>query len=446
MLKNKFITIIFSMVLGGPGLLTAQDTLTLKEAIENGLENNHDIRIERKNKAIDDNNLTRGNAGFLPTLNLNADQSTRRANTNQQFISGESINRKNARSTNLNTRAELQWTLFDGFNMFTTYNRLEEIRELGQQEFRKTVITNVESIIDQYYDIVQQRQKLSTLKETLQLSRERRSLAQNQYEVGSGSKMNYLQAKVDYNSDTSAYLNQQETLRSAKIRLNQLLGVNNVNQEFSVTQAIPLRNELAYNDLEEFAMENNPDLEIARQNQKVANLSLKQVEAEQYPEIGVNVGYDFTRSTSEAGFVSESQQNGLDYGLFLSYNLFNGFNVNRRKQNARLEIDKSQIRQEQTLQTVKSDLRVAYNNYQNNLSLVQLEEENVEVAKESHEVAKANYESGRTSYLELKEAQNNYLDAQNRLTEARYQAKQSEAELLRISGLLLEMEMVDGIE
>src|SRR3712207_3671520 len=48
----------------GPGL-------TLEEAIRLGLENNYGIRISQRDVQIARNNVTRGNAGQLPTVNGN---------------------------------------------------------------------------------------------------------------------------------------------------------------------------------------------------------------------------------------------------------------------------------------------------------------------------------------------------------------------------------------
>ncbi len=418
-------------------IIRGQDTLALKEAIQTGLKNNYAIQIAEKNLAIDKNNVSSGNAGLLPSLNLNATQTNSSTNTFQEFISGETIDRTGARAQSLNARAELRWTLFDGFQMFTTYDQLKEIREKGNEEFRETVINTVSSIINQYFKIARQQQQVSTQKEALALSRRRKSLAETRMNVGSGSKLAYMQAKVDYNSDTSAYVSQKEALESAKIRLNEILS-RDLQTSFTVSQGIPVKKGLQYQDLKQATLENNPGLRSAKQDKRIATLKRKNIQAEKYPDIGFNLGYNFNQTSTEAGFVSESQESGPDYGFFLNYNLFNGFNIQRRQQNAKLAIDRSSLAFKQRRQSTLADLRTAFTNYQNNRSLIPLEKENVAVARESLAVAKENFEAGGLSYLALKEAQQNYLDAQNRLTKAKYQTKQAEIKLLRITGLMLQ--------
>ena len=49
----------------------AQQIYSLKQCIETGLERNYSIRIIRNEQQISDNNATRGNAGYLPTVDMN---------------------------------------------------------------------------------------------------------------------------------------------------------------------------------------------------------------------------------------------------------------------------------------------------------------------------------------------------------------------------------------
>ena len=422
--------------------LKAQDTLELKEAIQVGLDNNYTIQIEAKNLAIDENNVSRGNAGFLPSLNLSATQTNNSTNTNLEFISGETIDRQGAEEQNFNTRAELRWTLFDGFKMFTSYDRLKEIRKRGKQAFQQTVISTLSDIITQYFTLVQQKQKVATQKEALVLSNRQKDLAKTRMEVGSGSKLGFMQAKVDYNTDTSAYITQLESLQKAKIRMNELLG-RKIEKDFTIKPTIPLEAQMAYTEVKQMALDNNPALNISRQDKRIAHLNRQNIQSEQYPEIGLNLGYEFNQSSSEAGFVSESQSHGPDYGLYLNYNIFDGFNTQRRKQNAQLAIDRSNLAFKQKRQEILANLRVAFTNYTNNRELVNLEQENVKVAQENYLIARENYENGGLSYIDLQEAQQNYLDAQNRLTEAKFQAKQAEVKLMKLSGKLLQNKNIE---
>ena len=422
-----------------PLILPAQDTLSLEKAIEQGLEQNYQIRIARQDQRINQNNVARGNAGFLPTLRLTADQNTEISNTTQEFISGETINQNGAETESLNSRAELRWTLFDGFRMFTTYQRLKSIRKRGKAQFHQTVQEQVSAIIDQYYKLVQQKRQLATAQEALSLTRKRRSLAKTRMNIGAGSELAYRQVQSDYNADTASYLQLRQQLRNGKIRLNRLMGTP-VDNSFTVPGNIPLQSPFTYQALKKQALQESPQIEQEKQNKRIAQQQLEAVQSNHYPEIGLNLGYDFSQTTSEAGFVSESEARGFDYGLYLSYDLFDGFNTQRRAENARIRIERATLAFEQEQQQLLADLKQAFTNYQESRSRTSLEEENVSVARETFRIARQNYEAGGIDYLTLKEAQQSYLDAQQRLISARYATKKAEIELMELSGMLAQQQ------
>ena len=47
-------------------------TFTLGSCLETGLENNYSLRITRNEELIAHNNATLANAGYLPTIDINA--------------------------------------------------------------------------------------------------------------------------------------------------------------------------------------------------------------------------------------------------------------------------------------------------------------------------------------------------------------------------------------
>ena len=66
-MKTLIITILIT---GGALSLSAQPVLTLEEAVATAMENNPDIEIERIDAKTAHNNVHRGNAGQLPTVEV----------------------------------------------------------------------------------------------------------------------------------------------------------------------------------------------------------------------------------------------------------------------------------------------------------------------------------------------------------------------------------------
>ena len=101
--------------------LNGQVIYNLKDCIGTGLEKNYSILLSKNNEAIAKNNYTPGNAGFLPSLDLTGRSSS-------SNISGGEFNTSN------NAGLSLGLTIFNGFNVQTTYKKLNELKQVGETE------------------------------------------------------------------------------------------------------------------------------------------------------------------------------------------------------------------------------------------------------------------------------------------------------------------------
>tara|TARA_R100000388_G_C7188522_1_gene132312 strand:- start:217 stop:702 length:486 start_codon:yes stop_codon:yes gene_type:complete len=146
------------------------------------------------------------------------------------------------------------------------------------------------------------------------------------------------------------------------------------------------------------------------------------------------MNYVNNTSNSDAGFLIQNQREGINYGGNISFNLFSGFTLNRRIQNARVQQKIQGYAVDQFEIQLKSDLYRAYNTYLNNRELLEIEQRNYAVAKESSEIALERFRLGIASYLEFRDAQVNLLTAETRLITSIYNIKEQEIELMRLSG------------
>lgn len=419
------------------GLASAQDSLlTLQQAVSLALEQNYGIRLARIDQQIAENNVTIGNAGMLPNLNLAGNQSTSITNTEQEFINGDEVQRNGARSSTLSVGAYLNWTLFDGLGMFATYDKLEALNQLSRANLQVLISNTVAAVQETYYDLVLQQQAVAVAEQSLALTDERMDLAQYRFEIGSGSKLEYLNAQVDYNADLNQLTQQREALESARIRLNTLLGRSP--QPLQPTlDTITNSGNLEYASLLAAMEAQNPETNAARWNSRVREQELREAKAQRYPEIGLQGDYAYNRSQSEAGFLLSNRNNGFTFGLTASMPIFNGFNINRAIENARMRWESNQLQEEALQVELEGDLATLFLTYQTNLDLIELEEQNLSVARENLDVSRESYEAGGISALELRETQQNYVDAQYRLLLAQYRAKVAEIELRLLSGELV---------
>ena len=432
-LNKGILYLIVGLLLAGNS--QAQERLSLEQAVQLALQNNYDIKLNKNDVDIAKNNVSRANAGMLPIVTGNFSTNNTVSNTKQTLSSGQIQERSGARNSNLAYGPVLNWQVFDGFEMFARYDQLKELHLLGEENFKLTIQTTLADVINNYYDLVQQQQQIKALSGALDISRLRLRNSQSRYTIGKAAKLEVLAASVDLNTDTTNLLRQIDVYRSTKIRLNELLA-REISTDFTVSDTIIIQNNLHLTELQNSASRQNPALQSAIINRRLAELNLKQVKANRYPNITLNSGYNFSKSTSELGFARNSSGRGLNYGLTASVNIFNGFLQKRNEKNASIEIDNSKLQFDKINQNISAQLASLYQTFQTNLELVRLEKQNLEVAKQNLDITLEKFRIGSVAPLEFREAQRNYVDASARYTNSQFEAKLAEVALMQLAGSL----------
>jgi len=287
-----------------------------------------------------------------------------------------------------------------------------------------------------YYDVVRQLERLIAFTQALDISRERLELARANFEVGTRSKVDYLSAQVDYNVDSAALLSQQQALATTKIVMNRLL-VRDPLTEFAVRDTIVARNNLALAPLQQSLNSNNPLLAAAVLNRTLADIDVQLANAQQLPLVTAQTGYNYQFIDNQGGFgIKTARTSALTYNLVATIPIFNGYNLKRQIQNAKVgTIIAEKQEADQKLQ-LQSALAQTYQLYANSLRLLNLEVLNNQLANQNVDIAYDRYRIGNSTFVEFRDVQRNAINAQTRLIEAEFNAKAAEIELLRLSSTI----------
>jgi outer membrane protein TolC len=419
-----------------PLLLEAQHVLDLQECLQIGLRNNYDLRIIRNEEQISANNFTLGNAGFLPTMDLSGGYNFRESNSDQfPEENGETLKARGSSTQMLDAGINLNQPLFEGFKVQTNYKRLNELKTIGELNTRLEVENFIANLAAEYFNYVQQNIRLNNLKYTVQLSEERLRIVEARYQIGSLSRLDFQQAKVDFNADSSLLIQQYEVLNASRIKLNELMGVENVEQPFVTEDTLIYFNaDLSKDKLYESMLSENTLLKLVEKDKVLSELDLKTLQSQNYPYLKLNAEYGFTHYDYNTGTIDKQRNWGPVVGVTLGFNVFNGFNRKREQKNARIAIENRQLAIEKQKLSLKSNFANMWMAYQNNIELTKLEYESLENARINYEIAIDRYKLGDLSGLELREAQNSLLEAGQRLVSAQYRTKLYEISLLQISG------------
>ena len=435
MMQNRILTLIIFTLLLLSTNVRAQETLTLEEAVQIGLENNYGLQISRNLQEEAENNRSLGNAGFLPMVDLTGSRTERLEDSEFRSADGTGRTNEGARSTNTNASLNLNWTVFDGLTSFARYDRLGLLKEISDEQLRFDMEYTVSQIALSLFNVIRISEQMKVLENNIEVSLERIDIEETKVDLGSGSEYDLLQARSDLNADRAAFIRERNRLNEAKITLNELLS-RDPRTDFDVTTEIDVNRFLPEEELFERLMEENAELAIARFENEVSQLEIREVQGERYPQISLTSGYSFNRSENDGGFFQFNETTGFSVGITARVNIFNGFNLNRRVQNAQIRKKNAELNLEAQKLRLESDFQAIFRTYQNSIELVDLEEDNLANAEETLDIALERFRLGSISSLEFREAQRTFLAAENRLINAKFEAKVAETELLQLTGEL----------
>lgn len=417
----------------------AQEVYDLSRCIATGLERNYSIQVIRNREDIAANNLSRGNAGMLPVITTTNRFGGTVNSTTQNLREGGSNLSSNIHNTSGSAGINLGMTIFRGYQVQTTYEKLGELKRMGELNTQMSVENLVSGIVAEYNYYIQQLTLYKNLAYAVSLSKERVRIDEQRYLLGAASKLQLLQSLVYLNADSSRYARQNEVLRASQIRLNELMAAEDVGVSFILQDTlIRIDENLVYEELLDQTLNFNTSLQIASKNQVISELDHKIIESRSYPYMTLSSGYTYNYNGFGTGNTSNQHVRGMNYGLTIGMDIFDGYNRRREKTNALIEVENRRVQYQEVEQAIKADLLTIYYAYQNNIRLLRLEEQNLEVARENLEIALERYKLGNLAGLELREVQKSLLDAEERLISVKYQTKVAEISLKQISGQILD--------
>ena len=319
----------------------SQQILTKKEALEITLENNYGVKIANNNLEVAKNNTSILNTGFLPTVTLNSGADYRRNNQTIVFTDRDTGNDNEIVGEGVVTKTYsaslgLNYTIFDGLGRKYNYKQLQETYNLTELQARETIENTYLQLFTVYFQIARLSENTENLKEAVLISKERLKRAGYQYDYGQSTKLELLNAEVDVNNDSIAYINSKQQYRNAKRSLNIILGVTK-DANFEVETEVEFDNLYNFDEVLEKSLENNVSLRQNEKNIAISEFNIKVNKSDYLPTLGFNASYGFNRTENEnlinpfgAKLITSD---GLNAGLNLTWNVFDGGSTRTRLDN-----------------------------------------------------------------------------------------------------------------
>lgn len=418
----------------------SQDTLTVQQAIAHAISKNYDVLIQQNEADKAENLAHPGQAGLLPEISLNGSagygiQNTRLEIANQP----DAIENTGAQLLNYSAAVNLNYMVFSGFANRYRFDRLKVNANLADISTRMQVENTVLQVVTAYYNALRTQLNMAALQESLVLSKENLNYARERQNLSGGSRLSTLNAEVNFQRDSVNFLDAQNIHRQAMIMLNLVMGEEDIAQIHLLSAD---ENALAvysnYAEVEKMAIEQNAGIQAVRQEMQMSMLDLRIAKAAYSPTLSLQSSYSVNVTENEGSFILLNQSSGFSGGVNLSFPVFAGNKRIKNQQNAELTLANSELKQEDIQRNVRATVLIAWDTYQTSLQSVEIEKQALATAAQNLELSEIQFRNGQINSTQLREAQVNLTISRNSYNNAIYNLRLAEAELLRLSGQLLQ--------
>ena len=436
-MSRLLVIIVFFSSFSGFG----QDSLTLKKAIEIGLQKNFDIQLTQRNVAINQIMNSWGEAGSLPQININAGQNNSISDQRNNPISfAPYLFQSNDVSGNL----ALNWTIFNGFGIQANKSKLEQLQIQSENTATLAIENTIHGIILSYYQAKMQREQLNLIFNLIQLSKEKFDQQVLKSKLGVGVKFELLQYENNLLADSSSFYLQELAYRNSIRNLNLLMG-ERIEKEWILSSEIkPELNDKDFNTLKNEMLANNTNIKNQFLNISLNQQDISIAKSSFYPNLILNAGTNTSvgklqTNDVNAPFPGASSQNLNYYANFtLNFRLFDGGKVRRGIKALEIQNEVNQIQLEQMQQQLVLELSNTFALYQTRKKIFELNKKAFIASKENLEIARFKEKTGLINSFNFRDIEMNYLSSGVNLYQSSFDLLESNATLLKLTGKIIQ--------
>ncbi|MDB4347285.1 TolC family protein [Bacteroidia bacterium] len=434
----KHILNIILIGLISPFAGSSQSAMTLEDAIAIALKNNYDIQLAENSKRQADNNQSIYNTGFLPTFNASGNANYSNSNTSFTTQQGVDNTINGAEIKSLGTSVGLNYVLFNGGARKFQFDRLKKQYLLASSQKKLQIENTLIEVYTLFLNIARNQEQKKTLDTAFSISKSRLERTKIQQKYGQRTTLDVLNAKVDANNDSINLINLQVQLDNNKRNLNFLLG-RDISTMFLVNNQVVLDPNMSLDRLKTAMDSNNVQLKQIELNKQISNHDLNINKAAWVPSLSASASYGLDyRDNGKVGFFQNQNSAGLNAGVNLSWDIFDGGANKVRVQNARINLENQSLNEQKLKLSLENQLAIFWAEYTTQMTLISNETINVKVNEQNFLKSQEQFNLGQISSLDFRQAQLNLIQTKLNLLNASYNAKLAEFQLKRFAGLLLE--------
>ena len=417
---------------------TAQaEVLDLEQCLKLALEASTDVGISRETLRQSRGEVMRSYGGLMPDLSVGMFAGHAWAGPTTGIViddQGRPIAPAGFDYEQYSFSIQSSLSLFNWGANYNNITRAKRGADAAAYDYQYTQDLVSAITIREYYELVRQN-RLEEV-QVANLEAKRRNLEQIEafYNIGSRTKADYLQARVDYSNSELLLMNVRNAQALADARLKSRL---NVPQEtdLEIDESIEFAStEVDFNEEITYMFENRSDLLASQFRIDAARAELSAVKKGRYPTIDGSFSYGWNdREFPGSGEVFKNNYQ-WSVGAFLNWNLFDRFQTKANIQQTEAQQRIAEWNLQQAKIDAVLDVKQIVLNLEQAMERLELAEETVAAAEENLRLAEERYRVGAGTILETIEASSSLTSAQASLIDARVDYLVNRADLQRATG------------
>lgn len=412
--------------------VSAQQELTLKQAINFALQNKADAQKAKLEISRGDLQIKEAKAGALPQISASgAVQYNAIIQESALQMNDQLMVIKMGQPWNTNASVSLYQALFDQ-RVFTGLKAAKSTREFYQINAQLTNEQIIERVATAYYQVFVTEQKLKNIDASFENTNKVKNVIQSLYDNGLAKEIDLDRTKVGLVNIQST---RQQIVNSVELQENAL--------KFYMGMPIETEIKLVEEDVKinEFLLEDKFDYtkrtEVAAllKQKELLGYNLEATKALLYPTVGLALNYGVNGFGENLPFHNSTYWSNVgNVALQLKVPIFTGGATKSKIQQAQLDIDALDI----DIQDALLGLDLEYNNSKTQIEnlIINLDNQkaNVELAQKVFNNTQSNYQNGLATLTEVLDAEQAYTESKNNYSNVLLEYKVAEVALLKARG------------
>ena len=428
---------LFLLVLALSNSASAQQTLSLKDALNSAVQNNVKLRKAKLDIDAGRYKTQEIRAQALPQLNGTSGL-TYNPIIGQQVVDfgGQLQTLKFGQKWNSSAGVQLSQQLFNQ-QVFTGLQAARSSEEYYNLVSELTEEQLIELVANNYYQALVARQQLNVIESNIKSVTANENTISNSYKSGLAKKIDVDRIKVRL---TNLQTQREQTLNSITQLENQLKFAMGI--PVSTPILLPKTELAEITELPQFTdslnLDNRTEIRLLNTQDKLLSLQRKAYVSEYFPTLALTGNYTYSSQSNGFDFLSSNAAaigfGASAVGLTLKIPIFNGFLTRSKIRQADIDIKKAQEDRRESTNALNLAYINAKNNLRYSLDAINAQKKNAELANDIYQSTQNNYNNGLATLTDLLDTETSLSEAQNSYTQALLNYKIAEIQLIKSNG------------